>query len=765
MSYQNHIGGCSIDTSGGANGLTNAAFTVPGSTVDYGFFTEFRIDAIRGTPTTSAIIRWGMSVGLTNTFRIHLNQTDGTIRINMRTSSNQVPITVGSYTVGHNYRLVCIGSTTVLNSTNYPGANGTSDRVAVYLYDMGTDASPVRTPTASAVFVTDVDLANPLLTTSTGVFFGANDTNSDITFGECFAVFGTLPTVAQCNLWGQYAADMERLGLTISTGYRLSHYSTSAVSGTPTGDEAFNLADRGAGGYDLTPTGTGPTWTTDAVRVALTSTEDTVQAITFGDHQTSLTGIRTALAGPAGALLVVQGDSQALSASNRAIRPMMKALMAEGFELVGIAPRLRSSGDPVVMSESVNTGADIAWFCNAALGGTFNTNPGGASVRYGYPGCGGMLQLTRNGDLLQLGAGNEFASVVADNQLDATDWATAADDLYARIFFYLTDDGSQFNGTVQLVGASTVEVDLASTTQWRQFPHTGSGGDSTDLYPNCWTTDVPLGTGAAARTLSLRLKTPAEFTLGQKLIVGVALVYKQRSGVRVSGPNTFTWINDAESSSSWDDLYTDAVSTADGDKGRSITQEWRYLSLLVDDATTRVCRIVWMQTENESQATVAANLATWDARWATICTNLGCPTPYSVLMALPTNNVDGDTVVNDRQHAIDYDAAYWEFAGGRNGAWSAFRWTEGFLLATAETVADAALYTLGIGEGDEVADDATLFARLGSVATCFVGDLLHVADTTFTAAMGAAWAADVAAASAVSARISRVDRVGRTPRV
>lgn len=763
--YQNNVGAVSI---GASSSLNNASYTVPAST-DYSHVVEFRVDAVNGSTTTDAGLRIGSSGGLTNCISLRLNTTTSPPRLTMhvRTSSGQAPIALGEITVGNNYRAVLIGSTTALNGTNYPGANGSTDRAVVYLYDLGTSAARVRTPTAVATFSSDADLANAPLTTSTGVSFGSNSGNADWTFGTTAVIWDALLTKAQADALGQYTTDIEQLGVAWDSLWRLEHYSTSAVSGTPTGDEAFNLADRGTDSYDLTPSGANVTWTTDHIRQDLPTSEDTVQGVDFTSHAKNMSSIRTALAGTAGALLVVQGDSQAGTGTNRVIRPMMKALIDEGYELAAIAPRLRASGDPVAMADSVNTGADIVWYCNTALGTTYATNPGGASVRYGYPGCGGILELTRNGDALSIGVNNEIASVVVDNQIDSTDWTTGDDTLYARVFFYFTDDGNQFTGTVQLVGTSTVEVDLADTSNWRQFEvGGGSGGDSTGLYPNCWTTDVPLGTGAAARTLSIRLKTPAEFTLGNKLCMGVALIYKQRDGVRVAGADTFIWLNDADNSASWDDLYLTVASTADGDKGRTIAQEQNYLSLIIDNTATRVCRIVWMQTESESQATVTTNIGTWNSRWETMCSNLGLPAPYSVLMALPTNNVDGDSLIADRQHAIDYDAAYWAAASGRNGAWSAFRWTEGYLLATGETVADADLWTLGIGEGEEVAADATLYAKIGSTATCFVSDLLHIANTSFTAAMGAAWAADIAAAPIVTggynhARIRSVDRAYR----
>lgn len=752
--------------------LENTALIVPEENV-WAVTFEFGPSADTGGGT-EFLIRYGSSSANNPAIGFRHRGVNNDYVVIVNTSTGTASINIGDLPNGNRYRIcVCAsgaGASQAAAAATFaalhPGANGT-DQVGVVrvykIYDAALQAES-RSPTAVDTYSNSAFLLGTL-DALTGVNVQAQTGYTDYRIAELAVLTGGTLSAAECDEYGQFTLNTSKVAAW-NHYWPLSFYASAAISLSPTGEEAWHLADQGTGdgtsvrNLARNAATTMPVWSTTRLTQAIAAAEDPVLDEDFTVSTTRNLGIVRAAIETRGAIVALSGDSiQRPDGDARYGGYIIEHLIAAGYVCGSMTCYLRLGGTPVSVTVPSMTNVTTAWYCNVALGGgSYNNNPGGASVRYGAP-IGGIFEAVSGGSVT-LGTDDEIIAFDITNAVHTVEWFDEDDDLWIRVPVYLTDDGNQFTGIIEVVTPEeTVEIDLGATDAWRQFPQDAAwsavgsaAADSVDLYPNAGFVDVHVGTGATDYAVSIRIKTPAEFTSGLKVLVANPTVYKKVGGERLYGPGVFHPMSYCDSSANLSDFYTDAASTINGTKLHSSEQWGRWVGLCHDEPSAAYLQVQVIQTENLAEATVEGHIATLVARYDTILGDMNWTGGDAVhlLVSHITNNIFLDTVAHDRGQCIAWRNAFRDAADAdptRVAHWSIFDFTEGFFLATS-AVADDNYTEMAIGEAAEVAADAVLLAAIGGDAEALETEgVLHPTKASFCDAVMEAMVAAIEAAS------------------
>lgn len=761
--YQNRIGHLKFDpTVDTSMEVANASLPSFGGVTEFscGFFYAPISDTAGGT---EFLVRLGSSTANDPSigFRHRASLNDYVVYIDG--SGGTVSVNIGDLTNGHIYAIFVAFQGGGLSTTDHTAASA-GDRAIVYVYEVYNGTAWVRTPTAT-VTTSSSTSADAGLSARTGISIMAQVGYTTFGIYDLWYKAGDALTTVAANKFGQYTANASTF--TPTYHWTLGYYASAEISASPADYELYHLSERVSGTYNLTAAGTTrPSWVASQLRQQLPSSEDTVQSHTF-DESTSLNYSKTKLRN--GCILGLHGDSKAredLSARNG--YAFLGALIAGGYEFGSWISYLRNSATPVTTSVPSFTGVTARWCCNAALGGTYNTDVGfgGAGTpndtgdKFGLP-MGGILELVSSSATPTLGTNNEVLSLGISNSQSGQTLFTAADDIYARVFLYTTPESARnpntnFTGTVQLVSAAeTVEVDVSTLST--------TPGTISVLG------DVHMGTGSTSYTLSVRVKTPSELGSAKVLCIANVMVYKKVGGSRKTGSRVLHKFVCHDNSSSWSDHTTSQNATTGSKKYTNAHIESLLDAAFSEVSSLPILSVMSIQTESFSQASVETSMDTWVSRWDTIQTDLGWTAGWGALIiALETSGVGEDSVTKDRQHALDYRNAF--FAANTADpshieCWSMFDWSYGYWLISTETLYDNLTET-GIGETEEAEADSAFLAKMGGTLPAFTTDPVHPAEATFVSAamedMVTAIEAGIVIGTSAGGRVTRVGRTSRT---
>lgn len=755
-SYQNRRGSAVINPTVDVNQrLENTSLIVPSATayaIAFGF--QYKADTQGGT---EYLIRFGSSAA--NSPAIGLRNQAGSLRMVINHTTGSTTLVIGSLTIGHCYRVVLCGGTSLLAAASHTGANETDQRAVMYVYDCGAagaGGAATRTPVATVTFSNDADLANALKASTTGINIQTQTGYTTFAVQDIAIWTGSSLSRTIADLYGQYKRNITRLGVTPNHAWMLGHYAAATIAASPTSgsDEEYALKDLGSGDgtstRDLTPAGsTPPSWSTQNIAPAITSAEDPALAETWTDDHTRNTRqlkkrMRTA---DKGFVLVLAGDSICRETSGRYGGNMIESLIEAGYTLGSITWHWRTSYLPVKVTFPTMTGVTQTVYCNAEVDASTNyltlQRPSSAD-RWGCM-CGGIFELTGNGTP-SLGANNRVMTHDCSNTILNATWFENGDRIKAQVGFFVGADAAQYADVVRCVGAgSTVDVDLGAATDFRQQPQDAvdwdtiastGGGPVDDRIVTAYTL-VDCGTSGTNRTIEFRLPNGLADT--QKVrIANTRFIKCDASGNPLIGPRVFHVIVHFADSSSFIDLWKSQTCTADGQKRSSDDRLGRYLAAYYPDPGADLVYCQIQQTENDTQANNETNLGNLLTRWDGIAADMAITgeTKY-LLVAHVTNNVDKDSVVSDRVHLFDTRDAMVAVAEANPtnvACVSMLDRTKGYILDTTPHV--VAGYTqFGIGESLEVEADATLLANVGGSGEALDAQILHPSTQAFAAAM------------------------------
>lgn len=774
--YQNYRGGALVRASVDVNQrLQNTSLIVPSAT-DYAVVGSFRYlaDTLAGT---EYVMRIGSS-GVNNP-AIGLRNVSGSFRWVMNLTTGSATIILGSLTLGHCYRVVLCGGTSLLSGANHTGANGTDHRAVGYIYDLGLipldndptaegslQGAPTRTPTASAVFSSDADLANALKTSTTGIDLRAQVGYTDLEWSEIAIWTGSSLTRAIADLYGQYQRNLTRLGVTPNHAWTLSRRSTALISASPTAgsDEEFHLKDLGSGDgtatRNLTPAGsTLPAWSNQNIAPEIPSSEDPALAETWDDlHTRNPAPIKRSIArASGGAVIVKAGDS--IFRETRYGLALAGNLLDQGYTIGSLVCHWRTSFLPVKVTWPA--GVTKTTYCNAEVDAStdyLTLQLPSSADRWGAM-CGGICEITGG----TLGANNRCMTLEVTNDLEGRAWFADGDRIKARVSVFIGSDADQSADLLRCVGAgSTVDVDPASLTDFRRQPQDGAtwaqieAGGGAAVQDRITSVFVLVDCGTAGTTRSVEFRLPNGLTAGKKWrISNVQWIKCDGDGNPLVGPGVVHMIDHLADSSSFIDLWKSQTCTADGQKRSTDDRLGRMLAAWWPGESTDLVYCQIQQTENGTEAANTTNLGNLITRWDGVTSAMGITgnTRY-LFVAHITNNVDKDSVVSDRVHLFDTRDAMVATAEAnptKAAVVSLLDFTRAFVLETSSEVVGQ-YTTFGLGEAPEVEADATLLAAIGGNAAILDATILHPSDDGFEDAAMAYLVGEIQAAALGTAK-------------
>lgn len=742
--YQNRRGSILIRPSVNVNQrVENLSLMVPASNV---YSVVFRFSPVADTGGgTEFVWQYGSSVANAPSIGLRHRSALNDYIVIINTSTGSTLINIGDLTNGHHYAIAIVasGAGAATFAASHPGANGTTEIGAVYVYETFDGTNEIRTPSPTITYSSDVNLLNTLKA-NTGIQFRSQSGYTDSLFSDTAIITGTLLTSAQCDEFGKYT---KNAGLIAAWNHYwpLHLYSSGTISRTPTGHEAYHMSDLGTGDgtstRNLLPNsnGTDPVWSTTRLVQAIPASEDPIFGVDFGvSTLRGMDQVHRALAQEAGGTyLVMGGDSIFREISFRYGGQLLESLIDAGYTLGSLVWHWRTSFLPVKVTFPSMLGVTQKTFCNSEVGGNDFTLPSpSASDRYGLM-CGGIYSITGSG-VPVLGTNNRIMTIEASNAIGDATWFTDGTRIKAKVTVFFSSLANQYTGTVRFVGAgSTVDINM-SASNFRQHPQdvawsviqAGTGGAPVNDQLNAATVLVDCGTIGTTRSVEVRLVDGLTDTK-VAYIGNVQWIVCDGSGTPINGAGVVHPIVHFRDSSSFRDLWDSRVNTADGQKRCTADQLGRYLGLWIDDASARILYWQILQTENSSEIAVEGFVDSLVTRWDGVATAMNLTkSPAYMLVSHLTNNVDKDNVPADRVHCLDWRNGYRDSADAHStvmGHASLFDWTEGYLLADAARVYNTVNgYTgFGIGEAEEVETNATLLAAIGGTADALDNNVLH----------------------------------------